>query len=394
MLGEEEDEETEEEVSEDPTVLAATLVPPGLFSRGGSCRLEEAIFEVLSSNPFTGKEVPLRPVVPRPKLNRSASPATQLQTLQTYIESFEYNFLPTTFFNKCKYRPLPRILETAKEVMRVSLPIRCLEAVYLGIALTQGQKMFQRFPLTFKTSFNREVCRHIVLALRVCRPVEKKKSDTDGECWGALGLSRKRDLMFKALIPQGLKELIGDFIEKYEGHGHKVLNVKIGLPVDHVAGAAYVPCWRFLDLQLKLINEEDKEKVLENFVEMSQNLAEEWGKLPKGTMTAFIRSAKNDCSSLTNPHAGRVGGALSKHIQSSPPAKASAAEEDEDTSSSDEDEEDDEDDDEGSGDPGRKSEVVRCILARRSPFRRNQFNTNNTQTAANRSSSMRSLRAK
>ena len=49
----------------------------------------------------------------------------------------QYNFVPHTFFNTNKHRPLVRIMDTCKEIIKESLPIRCLEAAFLAIYLTQ-----------------------------------------------------------------------------------------------------------------------------------------------------------------------------------------------------------------------------------------------------------------
>ena len=51
-----------------------------------------------------------------------------------------------------KQRPMSRILETAREITRLSLPIKCVEAVFLAAYLTQGQRELERVPLSFKSS--------------------------------------------------------------------------------------------------------------------------------------------------------------------------------------------------------------------------------------------------
>jgi len=47
---------------------------------------------------------------------------------------------------------MSRILETAREITRLSLPIKCVEAVFLAAYLTQGQRELERVPLSFKSS--------------------------------------------------------------------------------------------------------------------------------------------------------------------------------------------------------------------------------------------------
>jgi hypothetical protein len=59
---------------------------------------------------------------------------TKLKKLQQYIESFQYNYTSvSSYFSLRKQRPLHQILGTARDIMREALPIRCLEAVLLGL---------------------------------------------------------------------------------------------------------------------------------------------------------------------------------------------------------------------------------------------------------------------
>jgi hypothetical protein len=76
----------------------------------------------------------------------------RLLALQKYISGFEYNFTNKQYFNVMKNRPLARVMDTAKEIMRRSLPIKCLEAVFLGIYLTAGMTELDRIPVGFKTA--------------------------------------------------------------------------------------------------------------------------------------------------------------------------------------------------------------------------------------------------
>jgi hypothetical protein len=43
------------------------------------------------------------------------------------------------------------MMEKAKEMMKVALPIKCLEAVIVGLYLTSGLSSVERFVLGFKT---------------------------------------------------------------------------------------------------------------------------------------------------------------------------------------------------------------------------------------------------
>lgn len=72
-------------------------------------------------------------------------------------------------------------------MIRESLPIKCLEAVILGIFLTNGLVGLERYPLSFRSVFSSNVHRHVVLAVSA------------NGLYGALGMSRRDDLMYKPL---------------------------------------------------------------------------------------------------------------------------------------------------------------------------------------------------
>ena len=79
-------------------------------------------------------------------------------------------------------------METAKEIIHESLPIKCLEAVVLSLYLTSPLLNIQRIAVGFKSKFNSMYFRHVVLVVQ------------HGGCYGALGMSRRKDLMYKPLI--------------------------------------------------------------------------------------------------------------------------------------------------------------------------------------------------
>lgn len=75
--------------------------------------------------------------------------AAQLASVQRTINQLEYSFLPiVSFFDLRKRRSLRQILETAREMMTASLPIRCLEAVFIALLLTCGSKSLERIPVS------------------------------------------------------------------------------------------------------------------------------------------------------------------------------------------------------------------------------------------------------
>ena len=122
--------------------------------------------------------------------------------------------------------------------MRDALPIRCLEAVFLALHLTQGMQELERYPVSFKSTVAGQVYRHIVLAIKV-----------NGK-FGAMGLSRRSTLMFKDFTFETFGDLIADFRDCYEQCFHRLLTVNTGLPISHHDYKALPICWRCLKVKL------------------------------------------------------------------------------------------------------------------------------------------------
>lgn len=101
-----------------------------------------------------------------------------------------------------------------------ALPIKCLEAVILSIHLTDCLSGTDRFVLSFKSEVDEcNVYRHVVLVIR------------EGDKYGAVGLSRRADLMFKPLVFNSLQDLILNYKEAYEGNFHALRKIKLGFPI-------------------------------------------------------------------------------------------------------------------------------------------------------------------
>ena len=105
-------------------------------------------------------------------------------------------------------------------MVRESLPIKCMEAVILGIYLTNGIPGLGRFPINFKSEVDevsllkgRKFYYHVVLGLTY-----KGK-------FGALGLSRRRTLMYKPLEYSSLHNLVEDYEQAYTNCGHDLVKV-------------------------------------------------------------------------------------------------------------------------------------------------------------------------
>ncbi|KAF3844780.1 hypothetical protein F7725_007943 [Dissostichus mawsoni] len=117
----------------------------------------------------------------------------------------------------------PRLMDIAKEMTREALPIKCLEAVILGIYLTNNMPGVERFPLSFQSHFSGNHFHHIVLGVHC------------GGRFGALGTSRREDLMFKPLEFRTLMDLVQEFEGAYRGYWHTLRKVRIGQYVSHDA---------------------------------------------------------------------------------------------------------------------------------------------------------------
>ncbi|KAG8443747.1 hypothetical protein GDO86_009066 [Hymenochirus boettgeri] len=190
-------------------------------------------------------------VPPVPTYKASMSTQEWLQAVQRYMKLLQYNHTGTQFFEIRKTRPISGLMETAREMTRESLPIKCLEAVILGIYLTNGQSTVERFPISFKTQFSGTFFHHVVLGIH-CNGY-----------YGTLGMSRRSDLMDKPLTFRTLSDLIFDFEDSYKKYLHTVKKVKIGLYVPHDAHTFQPIEWKYLVINMGKMMRADIRKVLE-----------------------------------------------------------------------------------------------------------------------------------
>ncbi|KAI4889822.1 hypothetical protein NFI96_032465 [Prochilodus magdalenae] len=244
--------------------------------------------------------LPKQPVPSVPNFKPSMSVPDWLHAVQNYMKNLQYNHTGTQFFEIRKTRPLcgkmlrPRpgqqvlsvsqplpsdndlLMETAREMIRESLPIKCLEAVILGMYpfiicyidllspfylykaevfaanyLTNGLTSVERFPISFKTQFSGHHFHHVVLGV-YC----------NGR-YGTLGMSRRADLMDKALSFRTLSELVFEFEDSYRRYQHTMKKVKIGLYVPHNPHVFQPIEWKYLVLNPCRQGREDIRKELE-----------------------------------------------------------------------------------------------------------------------------------
>ncbi|XP_054838024.1 tubulinyl-Tyr carboxypeptidase 2 [Eublepharis macularius] len=195
-----------------------------------------------------------KPSVPAvPNYKTSMTIPEWLQAIQNYMKMLQYNHTGTQFFEIRKSRPLSGLMETAREMTRESLPIKCLEAVILGIYLTNGQPSVERFPISFKSHFSGNNFHHVVLGI-YC----------NGR-YGSLGMSRRSELMDKPLIYRTLSDLIFEFEDSYKKHLHSVKKVKIGLYVPHEPHSFQPIEWKQLVLNVSKMMRSEIRKELEKY---------------------------------------------------------------------------------------------------------------------------------
>lgn len=195
--------------------------------------------------------LPKHPVLSIPNFRASMSVPDWLMAVQNYMKALQYNHTGTQFFEIKKSRPLCGLMETAREMIRESLPIKCLEAVILGIYLTNGLTSLERFPISFKTQFSGHCFHHVVLG--VCC----------GGRYGSLGMSRRRDLMDKPLVYRTLGELVAEFESSYKRYQHTLKKVKIGLYVPHDPHVFQPIEWKHLVLNAARLGATEMKKELE-----------------------------------------------------------------------------------------------------------------------------------
>eukprot|EP01040_Poterioochromonas_malhamensis_P010796 gene10796-11767_t len=168
-----------------------------------------------------------------PCLDFYNSPPEQiLEQIQSYIVSFGYNYTVTPFYRLKKSGTTSHVFEVFHLLSTYGLPIQCVEAVFIGAVLTAGWQGSIRIPLSFKSKFmhppqqpstsaTSQIYRHIVLAVY-----------QNGK-WGALGISRRNDLMDKRFEYNSLWDLIEEYYQCYGRNYHRLLSVYCGLPLPH-----------------------------------------------------------------------------------------------------------------------------------------------------------------
>jgi len=187
------------------------------------------------------------------KINPNMSAIQKILGIQKYLNKLQYNHTGMQFFNIRKNRSITRLYDTAKEVMKYSLPIKCLEAVVLSLYLTATIKSVSRFTIRFKTKFGDNVHKHIVLGIHY------------NSQYGALGLSRRKTLMDKPITYPTLTDLILEYKNCYEECFHVLKKVKLSPCLssdihsnDHIA-------WNHFVLDIHKLSEQEIQHSLDKY---------------------------------------------------------------------------------------------------------------------------------
>lgn len=198
--------------------------------------------------------MPYLPKIPTPcvpTFQLSTLVPDRLEAIQRYTRELQYNHTGTQFFEIKKNRPLTGLMDLAREMIRESLPIKCLEAVILGIYLTNGMSGVERFPISFKTQFSGSSFRHIVLGIHYAGR------------FGSLGMSRREDLMFKPPVCRTLLDLVLEFEGSYRRCWHSLKKVKIGQYVSHDPHSVEQIEWKHSVLDLDRLSRDELRRELE-----------------------------------------------------------------------------------------------------------------------------------
>merc|ERR550539_921348 len=107
----------------------------------------------------------------------------KLTAIQEYINEFEYNFTSTQLSTYQKKKTFASMVDYGMQLIKKSLPIRCLDAFILAAYLTCDIDNCIRFPLRFRSKCQNKFYWHIVLGIKHAR----------NNKWGSIGISRKNE---------------------------------------------------------------------------------------------------------------------------------------------------------------------------------------------------------
>lgn len=169
--------------------------------------------------------------------------------------------------------------------------------------LTNSMPTLERFPISFKTYFSGNYFRHIVLGVNC------------GGRYGALGMSRREDLMYKPPAFRTLSELVLDYEAAYGRCWHVLKKVKLGQCVSHDPHSVEQIEWKHSVLDVERLGREDFRKELERHardmrLKVSARLP--WARLWKWEGCRFLarRFGERHQPPQLGPHPSRGGATL------------------------------------------------------------------------------------
>lgn len=146
--------------------------------------------------------------------------------------------------------------------------------MFLGAYLTSTFKEIERIPLSFKSKFRDNVHRHIVLAVKY-----------EGK-WGAIGISRRNNLMYKPIKYNSLYDLVEEYSTSYEQCFHRLLTIYVGLPFPFETFSDMPIKWRALKLRIYESDRDEVKEKLDNYTTNMNKINEYYnreGELPPNT---------------------------------------------------------------------------------------------------------------
>ena len=86
------------------------------------------------------------------------SMSRRLCAIQRYISAFEYNYTGRTYVPLRRDKGMRHLVYSAKVLMRECLPIQCVEALFIGVQLTNGVEevsLYWKILIQLKADANR-----------------------------------------------------------------------------------------------------------------------------------------------------------------------------------------------------------------------------------------------
>ena len=261
------------------------------------------------------------------------------------------------------------------------MPIKCIEGVFLALYLTSEIHDVERVPISFKSTVNGQIYRHIVLAVR------------HGNRYGALGISRRKELGYQPLHFNSLSELMMRYKTAYEQWWHTLLGIKVGVPVPHSVLSQEKICWRFCNVKVPKSAgawERKVQRPLDKFARNWHKALDQWrlegapdddvgrdlpatppaGQSPSSVPSRWVKASPKKGSAVKGKKAGKVQSMAAKKVAAE---EEGGNEVNNEESSSSEEEDENEEDSEEDEEEGAQATVDKVVA-------RDSEDQNNLQT--------------